>query len=145
MKEIIQEIKEGNLQEALQLCNTWLNSDEYNLDVLDLKAVIFRKLSDYNSAIETHNTLINLLPDRAAFYAERGMTFHAMLQKDEAIADFNKALLLEPKNPYRYSSRAFIRDYYGDHAGALEDYNKAIDLDPQDAISLITEELLKKN
>jgi tetratricopeptide (TPR) repeat protein len=93
-------------------------------------------LEAYIHAIETHNTIINLIPDNPEFIAERGLTYHMLKDKDMALADFNKAVMLDTENPYRYSSRAFIKDFYGDHEGAVKDYRKTLELDPDDAIAL---------
>ena len=95
-----------------------------------------RALEDYEEAITTHNTLINLLPENPDYFAERGLTYHMIKAEREALADFSRAIELDSLNGYRFSSRAFIKDFYGDLDGAVEDYNKAIELDPEDAISL---------
>ena len=136
MNEIENAIDKDNLAEAEQLCEKILEQNEYDLTGLFYKAIINRKLKNYQVAIDTHNTLINLLPSNADYYAERGLTFHMLEDKSQAMQDFNRAVELEPENGYRYASRAFVRDFYGDHYGAVNDYNKAIELDPEDAVSL---------
>ena len=136
MMAIEQAIKEDNLSRAEELCNSMLRDNEYDLEGLFFKAIIKRKQQQYEQAIETHNTLINLIPDNPEFIAERGLTFHMLKDKKMALADFNKAVMLDNQNPYRYSSRAFIKDFYGDHEGAVRDYKKTLELDPDDAIAL---------
>lgn len=136
MKEIEIEISNDNLAKAEKICLELLDKNEFDLTGLFYKAIINRKQENYTTALETHNTLINLIPGNAEYLAERGLTYHMLKDAQQALNDFNKAVELEPENPYRYASRAFIKDYYGDHYGALDDYDKAIELDPEDAISL---------
>lgn len=129
---------------ALELVKSQLAVDAYNLDHLAIKAFLHRKMDDYDQAIATYNSIINLSPWNAEMYAERGLTYHFQGNSQQALKDFDKAIELEPSNGYRYSSRAFIKDYYGDHQGALEDYDKAIALDPQDAVSLNNKGVLEE-
>jgi tetratricopeptide (TPR) repeat protein len=136
MENIERAIAENKLQEAEKLCDNLLKKSEYDITGLYYKAIILRKQEKLNLALEIQNTLINLLPRTAEYYAERGLTYHYLKENKAALEDFNKALELDSDNPYRYSSRAFIKDYYGDHQGAVEDYRKAVELDPEDAIAL---------
>jgi tetratricopeptide (TPR) repeat protein len=129
-------IKAGKYELALKSIEDSLSSDQYNLSLLSLKATVLTKSERFEAAVSTHNSLINLLPNNAEYYAERGITYHKMGESKLCLSDFGKAVDLDPDNGYRYSSRAFIKDHLGDQMGALEDYNKAVELDPDDAVSL---------
>ncbi|MEQ9442719.1 MAG: tetratricopeptide repeat protein, partial [Cyclobacteriaceae bacterium] len=93
------------------------------------------KLEAFDKSIQAFDRLINLVPNNAMFYSERGVALHWTGNNDLALADFDKAVALEPENPYRYSSRAYIKDRLKDYQGAIDDYTKAIALDPEDAIA----------
>jgi tetratricopeptide (TPR) repeat protein len=138
-------LENGELEDALVKINAALESDMYNIELLVFKAKVERNTKRIDEALDTYNSLVNLLPAEAEFYAERGLTFHAAGLKQQALEDFSKAIELEPENGYRYSSRAFIKNNYGDSAGALEDYDKALELDPEDAISLNNKGMIEEN
>nr|WKN36046.1 tetratricopeptide repeat protein [Tunicatimonas sp. TK19036] len=93
------------------------------------------KLENFEESIQAFDRLINLIPNNATYYSERGVALHWVKSNDLALADFDKAVDLEPENPYRYSSRAYIKDRLNDSQGAIDDYTKAIELDPEDAIA----------
>src|SRR6516165_4761766 len=66
-------------------------------------------------------------------YLERGTTFLARGDSEQALADFNKAIELDPKLADAYRNRAFLRlqiaraDRNKDELDkALEDYNEAV-------------------
>ena len=137
-------IDKGEYNLALASIKTALVQDEYNIELLTLKAQVSNKLELHDEAVKIYNTLINLIPNSAESYAARGLAYHALGEYKQTLTDFTTAIELEPDNGYRYSSRAFIKDYLGDFLGALEDYNKAVELDPQDEISLNNRGLIEE-
>jgi tetratricopeptide (TPR) repeat protein len=135
MKKIKKLIEKEKYEEAIAELGLLLSTDPYNTEGLVWLAKAQFKLNEYNASIETYNKLINLLPNIADLYSDRGLCFHMAKDYKSALLDFNKAVDLEPENAYRYSCRAFVKDYYKDYQGALTDYKKAIELDPDDAIT----------
>lgn len=128
-------IKEGNYQEVVDEATIILSSDTYNTEALGWLGKAQFKLEHFNLAIESYNKLINLMPNIADLYADRGLCYHMAGEVEATISDFDKAVELEPENAYRYSSRAFVKDFNKDYQGALADYNKALEIDPKDAIT----------
>ena len=51
---------------------------------------------DFNNAISTYDEAIELIPDNAAIYRERGRAKLLKGEKDESIKDMKKALELSP-------------------------------------------------
>lgn len=137
-------IDKGEYNLALASIKKALVQDEYNIELLTLKARVSTKLELYDEAIKIYNTLVNLIPNRAENYAARGLAYHALGEHKQTLTDFTTAIVLEPDNGYRYSSRAFIKDYLGDYPGALKDYNRAVELDPQDEVSLNNRGLIEE-
>lgn len=144
MSTIADLVEKGEYNLALASIERLLAQDEYNIDLLTIKAQVSYKLELYNNAIKIYNSLINLIPNNAENYAGRGLAYHALGEPKQALIDFTKAIDLEPDNGYRYSSRAFIKDYLGDFPGALDDYNKAVELDSEDGISLNNRGLIEE-
>ena len=94
----------------------YLSSDE---DVAD-------KLSYYDRAIE-------LNPDLAVAYFNRGNAKRRLGQHEDAIADFDKAIKLDPNQADAYSNRGNVKGRMERHEDAIADFDKAIKLDPDQA------------
>ncbi len=62
-------IEKGEYNLALTSINKVLVQDEYNIELLTLKAQVSNKLELYDESVKIYNTLINLIPNRAESYA----------------------------------------------------------------------------
>lgn len=134
-KQGYQQLKQENYEQALKNFKQSLAQESTHPDSLYGLARAQFKLNRYEDSIQSFDRLINLIPNNAMYYSERGVALHWTGNNDVALADFDKAVDLEPENPYRYSSRAYIKDRLNDPQGAIDDYTKAIELDPEDAIA----------
>jgi tetratricopeptide (TPR) repeat protein len=90
-----------------------------------------RSAGKYDEAIDDYNQTIQVEPNYAAAYNNRGRSYYAKGDYDMAIADFNQAIALDPNYADAYNNRG--RAYYAkaDMDRALADYNQAITLDPE--------------
>lgn len=122
-------------EEALEIFKKAHRKIPNDIQILYMETYCYFKTGNFDEAINGFNKLIELQPENATFYSERGLVFMYQKLKEKSLADFDHAASLEPSNAYRYSSRAFIKDYFGDQQGAIKDYEKAIELDPNDAVS----------
>ena len=126
----------NEFEKAQEVWKSILAKNPYDVEALFFQAITLRKLKNVSESLKHFDSIINLSPDNATFYSERGVTlFHAKEFK-ASLKDLNKAAELEPNNPYRYSSRAYVKNALNDVVGAIEDYNKCIELDPEDVIAL---------
>ena len=73
---------------------------------------------------------INLNPDFARAYNNRGIIYKTRKQFDSAIADLNKALAIRPNYPEAYHNRGNVYGTMGEYERALDDFNKAIAINP---------------
>ena len=108
------------------------------------------KERDFQSAVELYNLAIEIQPDNADVYSDRGVAYYHLKKLNLSLMDMDKALELDSTNPYRYASRAYIKDACGDTEGAIADYKRTIELDPEDAIAfnnlgLLEEKLGRQN
>jgi serine/threonine-protein kinase len=85
---------------------------------------------DYDGALESINKAIELVPDYAWYYHERGYWHWLVGDLGAALEDTNRALELEPENTDFYARRAAIAIDAEDHDLALESLSQAIVLDP---------------
>ncbi len=88
-----------------------------------------------NEAIEAYSKALEMYPNHADIYSDRGVAHLHNMDKHSCFVDLNKALELQPNYSYRYASRAFAKNNFGDLAGAIIDYEKAVELDPEDAVA----------
>ncbi len=76
-------------------------------------------LPDYNKAIE-------LCPECAIYYHDRGNFKSKLNDLSGALADYNKAIELSPEYANAYKSRALLKEQkIKDRAGAIQDYRQA--------------------
>jgi tetratricopeptide (TPR) repeat protein len=100
--------------------NNFAENDDF--DFLQLSHIIF-KLSK----------IIELNPEDAKAYYNRGIAYYFLGQYLQAIKDYNKSIELNPEFAEAYYNRGFIYDKLGQYSQAIKDYNKAIELDSGEA------------
>ena len=102
-----------------------------------LSELVFQKgnflmmLDQMDEAIEAYLRTIELNPNHAASYSNRGVAYWKKGELDCAIADYNKAIELDPELAQAYSNRGVAYWKKGELDCAIADYNKAIELDPK--------------
>ena len=84
-------------------------------------------------AIEDFNKAIDLNPEDAGAYNNRGLAYGKTGNFHAAIQDFNTAIDLNPEDALFHSGRGVAYFWTGNFHAAIEDYSRAIDLNPEDA------------
>lgn len=113
---------------------------------LFLEAKEAQKLKDNDRALERYNHSLDINPDDAEVYFERGYFKLTRLELNTDVAynsvkDFNRAIKLDPNFANAYLQRALAVSYVGRHHRACEDYTRAKELNPKFNV----EDGLKKN
>ncbi len=85
----------------------------------------------YDKAIEHYTETINLNPEFAIAYNNRGNAYANKGEFDTAIPDFNIAINLNPDFAGAYYNRGNTYTDKGEFDKAIQDYNTAIDLNPE--------------
>jgi tetratricopeptide (TPR) repeat protein len=83
--------------------------------------------------IECANQAVNLNPNNATAYNNRGDAHYNIGDFDNAIADYTEAIRITPWDAEIYCNRAQAHRLKGDTEAAISDYNEAICLTPHDA------------
>ena len=83
---------------------------------------------DYDRAITEYTKAINLYPDYADVFNDRGDAYFMKKDYDNAIADYTKSIELAPKERSYYTERCLAYGHKGEYDKAIEDCNKAIEL-----------------
>ena len=90
---------------------------------------------EFKKAISYYNTAIEINPQYAEVYNNRGIAKSALGKYQEAIVDCDKAIEINPKLAVAYSNRGNAKYSLGDKNGAIVDYDKAIEINPQLAMA----------
>jgi tetratricopeptide (TPR) repeat protein len=98
------------------------------------RATAHRLLGDNDAAIKDDSTAIEMRPDAALVYFNRGIAWAAKKETKLAIEDYDSAIRLNPSAAGPWANRGSLRMQAGDDSGALIDLNEAVRLQP-DAIS----------
>ena len=91
----------------------------------------FSGTHEYDRAIADYTTAIQLKPDYAEAYNDRGFAYYLKGDGERAIADYTRAIELRPNYPTAYNSRgvAYMSHGYG-AAKSVPDFDRAIALQP---------------
>lgn len=90
-----------------------------------------RIANELDGAITAYNTAIELDPQNAEAYNNRGNVYTLLENRRRALADYSKAVELDPNYAVAYYNRGLEKLFDGDTDGALTDFNTALSLHPQ--------------
>ena len=91
----------------------------------------FSGAHQYERAIADYTTAIQLKPDYAEAYNDRGFAYYLKGDAERAIADYTRAIELRPNYPKAYNSRGVVYMAHGyGRAKAVADFDRAIALQP---------------
>lgn len=92
---------------------------------LDSKQQQLRGVVDRLQQIENASHILQTDPDSAPMYYQRGLNFHKLGEKQDALIDFNRAIALDPQYADAYSGRGILLAEMGDRQGAVDDLRAA--------------------
>ncbi len=78
------------------------------------------------------NRAVELNPDHAIAFNNRGTAYGNLKQYEQAIADYDRAIELDPNYARAYNNRGTAYADLQQHEQAITDYDQAISLDPND-------------
>ena len=131
-KKPIKQITNEEMQTIRSVTATIKDFPEKQLSADDYFVMAYNAImnGDYDKAISLNTKAIELNPDYAYAYNNRGNAKYELKDYDGAIEDFNKAIELKPDYANAYNNRGNAKYRLKDYDGAIEDYNKAIELKP---------------
>jgi tetratricopeptide (TPR) repeat protein len=83
---------------------------------------------DYPAAIADYNQAIEINPNDAEAYSNRGNAYIDLKDYQRAIADFTKAIEIDPNDADAYYDRGFAYGLSGDTPSGIVDLQKAAQL-----------------
>ena len=87
----------------------------------------------WNEALNAYNKAIDLNPNDASAYYNRGLAYDNLDKDDLAIADYEKAIELNPKYGDAFNNLAKTYGRRGYYKQAILFYDRVIELNPKDA------------
>lgn len=117
------------------LADTSLPNDRRAM-VLNDRAVAYARVGKTKEAFDDFNAAVQLFPEYAALYNNRGNLLLALGLVKEALKDFDRAIVLAPGYAAAYNNRAGARMRAGEAEGAIRDYTHSIRLLPSSAAPL---------
>ena len=130
----------GNLDQAIALYSDALEDktlpNERRATLLTDRGVAYARRQSLKDAIEDFNRAIQLYPEYAAVYNNRGNVLLGIGAVREAMKDFDRALALAPGYAAAFSNRAGGYMKLGQTDLAIADYTKAIALIPANPAAL---------
>lgn len=97
---------------------------------------------DYKSAIKHFSKAIELNPQDAISYHQRGLCYYHENDYEKAMKDFNKTLDLDPSNIDAYWNRSLLKMDLGDYNGAIKDIDEVLKVAPDDPKTIKQKELI---
>ena len=89
----------------------------------------YRCQQEDEKAIASYNRAIELDPDDAFAYNNRGVVYSNKEEYEKAIADYNRAIELDSDFACVYNNRGVVYSNKEEYEKAIADYNRAIELD----------------
>ena len=90
-------------------------------------------LNQIDEALKAYSRAIELSPNNAKTYYNRGVAYDMKSDVDHACKDYTKAIQLNPDFANAYTNRGNAYNNKGRLNSAIKDLNKAIQIDPNDA------------
>lgn len=94
-----------------------------------------RNANNINAKISFYTAAIELNPNYADAYINRGNAFANQGEYHRSITDYNKALELNPYDSDGYYNRGNSYAFIGDFNRAIADYNRTIKMDPNNTFA----------
>ena len=90
---------------------------------------------NYQGAISEYSQALELNPQNAIAYRNRGTSYANLKNYSGAAGDFSKVIEIEPNNASGYVGRGAAYIYMGQYNSAISDLTRAIELNPSDPLS----------
>jgi len=135
----------GSIRQVLMVIYREHTGEEYEIKELgdvELEAweLVNKGLSLGNlgyagEALECYNRAIELNPEDAVAYNNRGNAYDDKGNYKMAIRDYERAMELNPELAWAYNNRGLVYAKKGEYDLAIRDYDRAIELNPELAVA----------
>lgn len=132
--------QQGAIEQAIEKWRSIANVAEGVDSQLQARAwfssgYLYSEEDNWKAEIDAYDKALQLKPDMAEAYNNRGVAKKNLGQYKAALADYDKALELNPDMVEAYNNRGNVKNNLGQPEAALADLNEAIRLRPNYAIA----------
>lgn len=121
----------NNPQDTEQITKKFADEDKIFLATQKFdEARKFHEHGDYKNAIELYNEAIELNPNYAKAYSNRGWAYSDLKHYERAVQDCSKAIELDSNYNWAWNNRGVALNELKQYERAIQDFNKAIELNP---------------
>jgi len=100
------------------------------------RGILRSRVGDPNGALADYNQGLGIDPSLGEGYVDRGATYIALRQYDDALKDIDRGIEMGARQPHiAYYDRAIANEAVGNIRGAYQDYKKAVELEPDFALA----------
>ena len=129
----------GDNKKALSYFNKVISIDPNSPCIedtyLNLSSVKFG-LNDYHGAISAADKVIEINPNNASAYKNRGLTKFNLEDYNGAIYDLNQSIEINPRDSSYYYYRGHCKRNLNNYSSALSDFKNALEVDPDNKEAL---------
>jgi tetratricopeptide (TPR) repeat protein len=122
--------QQGQLKQASLIYEQVLAKQPLHFDALHLLGVIAAKGKNPSLAVKLIGKAIQINPNHASAYSNRGNALKALKRVEEALASYDKAIAIDPDYAEAYANRGNALKELKRVDEALASYDKAIAIDP---------------
>src|SRR5674476_304383 len=123
----------GQLEQAHAIYLQVLKLQPRHFDALHMLGVIAARTNNPARAIELINKAIEINPNSASAYSNRGNVLTALKQHQAAIENYDQAIALKPDHASAHTNRGNALGALKQYQDAIESYDKAIAIKPDHA------------
>jgi len=113
----------------------WVLKNPNATDYINIGFQINEQLKDHKKAIEYLNKAIEIEPNFAFPYYNKGLLLLQRKQYDGALECFDKSIQLNPSYANAYNGKGRVLFEQNNHLSAIICFNRAIEMDPCSAVS----------
>jgi len=114
-----------------QACRELLRAYPNSVDIYNIfGACLINDHSRLAEAIKAFDKAVEIQPNFAAAYYNRGDALKQIGRLDDALDSYDKAIRLEPNNAFSYNNRGLVLQYLGKPSEAISSYEHAAQIKP---------------
>ena len=133
LKEAIALHQKGQLAQAEAIYEDILKTQPKHVQLLHLLGVIAFQTQNYQRAVDLIGKAIEINPNNADFYSNRGIALKELKRLDEAVASYDRAIRIKPDFAEAHNNRGNALTELRQLAAAVESYDRAISIKPDHA------------
>jgi tetratricopeptide (TPR) repeat protein len=131
-------VENGNYDIAISAFHSFILRDLKCVEAHHIRESIYKYYENYGEAIRDFDRSIELKPECAEAYYNRGCTYRKDVDDiQQAIRNFTKAIELRSGYAEAYNNRGDLYGDAGDYRQAIVDFTKAIELKPDYAMAYV--------